>query len=70
MLERKVKSLESSGINHNKTFINTYNNTVTKTFKIDTEVYQGLEKIFDKYKMYKRQDIVSSLLKYALDNIE
>ena len=70
LLERKVKSLESSGINHNKTFINTYNNTVTKTFKIDTEVYQGLEKIFDKYKMYKRQDIVSSLLKYALDNIE
>jgi hypothetical protein len=70
LLERKVKSLESSGINHNKTFINTYNNTVTKTFKIDIEVYQELEKLFDKYKMYKRQDIVSSLLKYALDNIE
>lgn len=70
LLERKVKSLESSGINHNKTFINTYNNTVTKTFKIDVEVYNELEKIFDKYKMYKKQDIVSSLLKYALDNIE
>lgn len=40
-----------------------------KTFKIDVGVYQELEKIFDKYKMYKRQDIVSSLLKYALDNI-
>lgn len=70
LLEHKVKLLESSNLNHNKTFINSYENTVTKTFKIDTKVYQGLEKIFDKYKMYKRQDIVSSLLKYALDNIE
>ena len=35
------------------------------------EIYDyTTEKLFDKYKMYKRQDIVSSLLKYALDNIE
>lgn len=53
-----------------KDFINSYENTTTKTFKIDVEVYQELENLFDKYKMYKRQDIVSSLLKYALDNIE
>lgn len=81
LLEQKVKILESEGLDfqkecesanlhYDKNFINSYDNTTTKTFKIDIEVYQELEKLFDKYKMYKRQDIVSSLLKYALDNIE
>lgn len=70
LLEQKVKELESKGLCEDKNFINSYENTTTKTFKIDVEVYQDLEKLFDKYKMYKRQDIVSSLLKYALDNIE
>lgn len=81
LLEQKVKILESQGLDSkkeyqnaklrsDKSFINSYDNTTTKTFKIDVEVYQELEKLFDKYKMYKRQDIVSSLLKYALDNIE
>lgn len=70
LLEQKVKELESKGLCGDKNFINSYENTTTKTFKIDVEVYQELEKLFDKYKMYKRQDIVSSLLKYALDNIE
>lgn len=81
LLEKKVKILESQGLDSkkecengkfssDKNFINSYDNTTTKTFKIDVEVYQELEKLFDKYKMYKRQDIVSSLLKYALDNIE
>lgn len=70
LLEHKIKLLESANLHHDKNFINSYDNTTTKTFKIDVEVYQELEKLFDKYKMYKRQDIVSSLLKYALDNIE
>lgn len=79
LLERKVKEIESANLNFpievnrelrsDKNFINSYENTTTKTFKIDVEVYKELEKIFDKYKMYKKQDIVSSLLKYALDNI-
>lgn len=73
--------LESQGLNSkkehlngelrsDKNFINSYDNTTTKTFKIDVDVYKELEQLFNKYKMYKRQDIVSSLLKYALDNIE
>ena len=80
MLEQKVEILQSANLDlekedgkifcSDKSFINSYDNTTTKTFKIDIEVYQELEKLFDKYKMYKRQDIVSSLLKYALDNIE
>lgn len=70
LLEQKVKELENKGLAGDKNFINSYENTTTKTFKIDVEVYNELEKIFDKYKMYKKQDIVSSLLKYALDNIE
>lgn len=80
LLEQKVekygsilsqsKECENAIFRSDKNFINSYNDTVSKTFKIDVEVYQELEKVFDKYKMYKRQDIVSSLLKYALDNIE
>ena len=70
LLEQKVKELESAKLRLDKNFINSYENTTTKTFKIDIEVYEELEKMFNKYKMYKRQDIVSSLLKYALDNIE
>lgn len=81
LLEQKVETLQSAnlnlhkevereGIHSDKNFINSYEKTTTKTFKIDVEVYQELEKIFDKYKMYKKQDIVSSLLKYALDNIK
>lgn len=80
LLEQKVEILQSANLGldkedgkifcSDKNFINSYENTTTKTFKIDVGVYQELEKIFDKYKMYKRQDIVSSLLKYALDNIE
>ena len=69
LLEQKVKELESAKLRLDKNFINSYENTTTKTFKIDIEVYEELEKMFNKYKMYKRQDIVSSLLKYALDNI-
>lgn len=69
VLEQKIKILENGDHRSHKNFINSYENTTTKTFKIDIEVYQELEKLFDKYKMYKRQDIVSSLLKYALDNI-
>ena len=80
LLEQKVKELESEKLKFpidfntklrlDKNFINSYENTTTKTFKIDIEIYKELEKIFDKYKMYKKQDIVSSLLKYALDNME
>lgn len=79
LLEQKVEILQSANLNlekedgkifcSDKNFINSYENTTTKTFKIDVEVYKKLENIFDKYKMYKKQDIVSSLLKYALDNI-
>ena len=81
LLEQKVETLQSESLHFDKEylngelrsdkiFINSYENTITKTFKIDVEVNKKLEKLFNKYKMYKRQDIVSSLLKYALDNIE
>ena len=80
LLEKKVeeyntklcctKEYLNGDLRSDKNFIHSYENTTTKTFKIDVEVYQELENLFDKYKMYKRQDIVSSLLKYALDNIE
>lgn len=44
--------------------------TTTRTFKIDIDVNKELDKILNKFSMYKKQDVVSSLLKYALDRIE
>lgn len=70
LLEQKVEVLESNKNNLVDDFINTYDLTTTKTFKIDVGIYKELEELFNKYKMYKRQDIVSSLLRVALDNIE
>lgn len=70
LLEQKVKELENEELPKNKNFINSYENTTTKTFKIDVEVYQELGKIFEKYKMYKKQDIVSSIIKIGIDNIK
>lgn len=70
LLEKKVKELEKHKTTEDKHFINSYNNTVTKTFKIDIEINKQLEEVFNKYKMYKKQDIISSLLKYALNNIK
>lgn len=67
---RCTKEYLNGELRSDKNFINSYENTTTKTFKIDVDVCKELENIFDKYKMYKKQDIVSSLLKYALDNIE
>ena len=51
LLEQKVEvlesanlnfhiELESQGLDYNKKFINSYENTKTKTFKIDVEVYK------------------------------
>lgn len=82
LLEQKVETLQSASLHSikkehlngelrsDKNFINSYENTTTKTFKIDIEIYKELEKIFDKYKMYKKQDIVSSIIKIGIDNIK
>lgn len=70
LLEQKIKALENGDIRSHENFINTYKNTLAKTFKIDVEVYRELEKIFDKYKLYKKQDIVSSIIKIGIDNIK
>lgn len=70
VLEQKIKILENGDLRSHKNFINSYENTTIKTFKINIEVYKELEKLFDKYKMYKRQDIVSSIIKIGIDNIK
>lgn len=44
--------------------------TTTRTFKIDVRVNKELEQFLNKYSMYKKQDVISSLLKFAIDNIE
>lgn len=43
--------------------------TIVKTFKIDKAVNQKLEQLQKKLKGYKKQDIVSSLLQYALNEL-
>lgn len=67
---RCTKEYLNGELRSDKNFINSYENTTTKTFKIDIEIYKELEKIFDKYKMYKKQDIVSSIIKIGIDNIK
>lgn len=82
LILKRLKTLEMEVVNLKKS-INSESNinitsvihmfegeTVVKTFKIDKEVYKQLEKIQEKFKGYKKQDIVSSLLKFGLDNIK
>lgn len=72
-LEKSVKNLEKKIITleKNKFVISNFTDkTVTRTFKVDVEIYDRLELFIKKYNMYKKQDIVSELLKYALDNME
>lgn len=66
------KSIKNSNDNKNITEVIQYfeGETVIKTFKIDKEVYRELEKLQKAFKGYKKQDVVSSLLKYAISNIK
>ena len=73
LLEQEIKKLKSENnkdINDNFTLYNFAGTTTTRTFKIDINVYKDLEKFFNKYNMYKKQDIISTLIKFAIDNIE
>lgn len=73
MLEKQVKELkETNGAFENKSFkINNFDNgTITRTFKINEDVNKKLDKFMEEYSVFKKQDIISSLLKYAIDNIK
>lgn len=75
-LETEVKSIkeiigkENSNINIIEVIQHFEGETVIKTFKIDKEVYRELEKLQKAFKGYKKQDVVSSLLQYAISNIK
>lgn len=63
------KNKDSSSVN-NEFVVNSFSgDTVTRTFKIDAGVNSELDTIIKKYSMYKKQDIISSLLKIALDTL-
>lgn len=71
LLEKEIEELKNKkGANNRIDFIKTYDVTTTKTFKIDVNVNNELEKVFEKYKMYKKQDIVTTLIKIGLESIE
>ena len=73
VLEQEIQKLKNENhkeINNNFTLYDFAGPTTTRTFKIDINVYKGLEKFFNKYNMYKKQDIISTLIKFAVDNIE
>lgn len=67
---QKLKSENSKEVNNNFILHDFAGPTTTRTFKIDINVYKDLEKFFNKHNMYKKQDIISILIKYAIDNIE
>lgn len=70
LLENEISLLKDAKlIKSNNNFINSYTNTISRTFKIDKEVYEELDKFMSEFDMYKKQDIISSLLKFALTNI-
>ena len=66
----KLKNENNKEINNDFTLYDFAGPTTTRTFKIDINVYKDLEKFFNKYNMYKKQDIISTLIKFAIDNIE
>ena len=73
LLEKEVEDLKKKNLelaNDDFTLNKFSGVTTTKTFKIDLDVYKDLEEILEKYNIYKKQDVVSSLLKYAIDNIK
>lgn len=71
-LEEEIKEIKApKRSNQVKDIINSFNGeTVVKTFKIDKEVSNKLEEYLNNNSQYKKQDIVSSLLNYALSNIK
>lgn len=71
-LEEEIKEIKAPKSNKKvKDIINNFTSeTVVKTFKIDKEVSNKLEEYLNNNSQYKKQDIVSSLLDYALSNIK
>lgn len=67
---QKLKSENSKEVNNNFILDDFSGTTTTRTFKIDVRVNKELEQFLNKYSMYKKQDVISTLLKFAIDNIE
>lgn len=67
---QKLKSANSKEVNNNFILDDFSGTTTTRTFKIDVRVNKELEQFLNKYSMYKKQDVISTLLKFAIDNIE
>lgn len=67
---QKLKNEKYKKVNNNFTLCDFSSITTTRTFKIDVNVYKELEEFFNKYNMYKKQDVISSLIKFAIDNIK
>ena len=71
-LEREVSEIKCS----NNAVVNDFvvksfdGELITRAFKLDIEVIEELEKIFEKYSTYKIQDIINTLLLSAINNIK
>ena len=72
LLEEEIEKLKNENQKEvNKFILDDFSGTTTtRTFKIDVIVNKELEQFLNKYSMYKKQDVISSLLKFAIDNIE
>lgn len=67
---QKLKSENSKEVNNNFILDDFSGTTTTRTFKIDVRVNKELEQFLNKYSMYKKQDVISSLIKFAIGNIK
>lgn len=72
-LEKKVNKLSISIENNNKREVNTINHygdiTESKSFKIAPGIFENIQIAFEKYKGYKKQDIINTILDIGLKNI-
>ena len=66
----KLKNENNKAVNNNFILDDFSGTTTTRTFKIDVRVNKELEQFLNKYSMYKKQDVISTLIKFAIDNIE
>ena len=72
LLEEEFQKLKNGNQKEvNKFILDDFSGTTTtRTFKIDVIVNKELEQFLNKYSMYKKQDVISTLIKFAIDNIE
>lgn len=69
-LTDRINKLESKGKISIKNNIKHFDgNLINKSFKIDRNIYNDLENLFEKYDKYKKQDIINTIIEIGMKNL-